>query len=93
RQAWQKVVDRHSILRTSFIWDGVSTPHQIVRKHVQVVVDEQDWRHVPADQQKAEWDAFLEEDRKRSFAITEPPLVRWTMLRISDTAYRFIWSF
>ncbi|HBZ82358.1 non-ribosomal peptide synthase/polyketide synthase [Brevibacillus parabrevis] len=93
QQAWQKVVDRHSILRTSFIWDGVSTPHQIVRKHVQVVVDEQDWRHVPADQQKAEWDAFLEEDRKRSFAITEPPLMRWTLLRISDTAYRFIWSF
>ncbi|KZE44088.1 hypothetical protein AV540_01955 [Brevibacillus parabrevis] len=93
QQAWQKVVDRHSILRTSFIWDGVSTPHQIVRKHVQVVVDEQDWRHVPADQQKAEWDAFLEEDRKRSFAITEPPLMRWTLLRIDDTAYRFIWSF
>ncbi|RNB58932.1 amino acid adenylation domain-containing protein [Brevibacillus gelatini] len=93
QQAWQKVVDRHPILRSSFIWDGVAKPHQIVRKHVPVSVVEKDLRHLPADQQKAEWDAFLEADRRSSFAITEPPLMRWTLFRISDEAYRFIWSF
>ncbi|WJQ84451.1 linear gramicidin non-ribosomal peptide synthetase LgrC [Brevibacillus brevis] len=93
QQAWQKVIDRHSILRTSFIWDGVVNPHQIVRKHVRVTVGERDLRHLPTDKQKAALDEFLEEDRKRNFSITEPPLMRLTLFRISNEAYRFIWSF
>ncbi|MGF9909648.1 non-ribosomal peptide synthase/polyketide synthase [Brevibacillus porteri] len=93
QQAWQKVIDRHSILRTSFIWDGIVNPHQIVRKHVRLTIDERDLRQLPTDRQKATLDAFLEEDRKRNFSITEPPLMRLTLFRISNEAYRFIWSF
>src|SRR3712207_2959179 len=28
KQAWQKVVERHAILRTSFCWEGVKDPFQ-----------------------------------------------------------------
>ncbi|MFL6120498.1 amino acid adenylation domain-containing protein, partial [Actinophytocola sp.] len=37
--AWQRVVDRTPILRTAFVWRGVGTPVQVVRRHVDVPVE------------------------------------------------------
>src|ERR1700760_3622546 len=42
--AWQKVLDRHSVLRSSFVWEKVRKPLQIIRRQVTVAWDEQDWR-------------------------------------------------
>ncbi|OLF16235.1 non-ribosomal peptide synthetase [Actinophytocola xanthii] len=37
--AWQRVVDRTPILRTEFVWRGVGTPVQVVRRDVAVPVE------------------------------------------------------
>ncbi|KAI8345414.1 hypothetical protein B0O80DRAFT_284134 [Mortierella sp. GBAus27b] len=39
-QASQKVVDRHDILRTAFIWKDVSTPAQVVWRHAAIPIQE-----------------------------------------------------
>ncbi|KAI8345060.1 hypothetical protein B0O80DRAFT_491980, partial [Mortierella sp. GBAus27b] len=39
-QASQKVVDRHDILRTAFIWKDVSTPAQVVWRHTTIPIQE-----------------------------------------------------
>ena len=44
RAAWQAAVDRHAALRTGFAWQELSQPVQIVRRHVDVVIDEVDLR-------------------------------------------------
>jgi amino acid adenylation domain-containing protein/non-ribosomal peptide synthase protein (TIGR01720 family) len=36
--AWQRVVERHPVLRTEFAWHGVGTPVQVVRRDVRVPV-------------------------------------------------------
>ncbi|TDC28694.1 non-ribosomal peptide synthetase, partial [Micromonospora sp. KC213] len=44
-EAAQHVVDRHDVLRTSFVWDELSSPVQVV------------WRHAPLDVEFVELDA------------------------------------
>ncbi|QQQ79105.1 non-ribosomal peptide synthase/polyketide synthase [Saccharothrix sp. 6-C] len=36
RQAWQRVVDRTPVLRSSVVWDGVAEPVQVVHGHVEL---------------------------------------------------------
>src|SRR6478736_5711669 len=51
-RAWQKLVERHPVLRSSFHWEGLEKPVQVVHRHVQLQVDRQDWRGSPADEQQ-----------------------------------------
>ncbi|RNB59090.1 amino acid adenylation domain-containing protein [Brevibacillus gelatini] len=92
-KAWQKVLDRHSILRTYFVWEGLNQPHQVVRKDVKAVIREEDWRHLPAEVQEEKFAAFLAQDRRQSFDITQAPLSRWVVFRTGEAEYRFVWSF
>src|SRR4051812_35581142 len=43
-RAWQRLVDRHSVLRTSFHWEGLDRPIQVVHRKVELPVEQLDWR-------------------------------------------------
>ena len=44
RKAWQRVVLRHTILRTAFVSEGLTAPLQIVHREATLPWSEQDWR-------------------------------------------------
>ncbi|WP_289355733.1 non-ribosomal peptide synthetase [Paenibacillus sp. S-12] len=92
-QAWNRVVERHSILRTAFYWEELNEPHQVVYNHVTVPVEYYDWRTWTEAEREAKTEAFLREDRIRGFKLTEAPLMRITMIRLTDESSLFLWSY
>jgi amino acid adenylation domain-containing protein len=93
QRAWQQVVDRHALLRTSFHHQGLPRPLQVVHQQVEIHFDQQDWRELAADTQKAQLHSFLAADREGGFDLSRAPLMRLTLLQVSDDTYEFIWSY
>ena len=92
-QAWQRAVDRHPALRSSFVWEGVDEPLQVVRKRAKLPTTHLDWRGLSAAQQAERLDAFLAEERARGFDLKKPPLMRVTLVRTGDDEYRGVWCY
>ncbi len=91
-RAWQKVIGRHTILRTSFSWREFDRPLQVVHQQVNIQVDEQDWRTLPAAEQQDQLEAFLLGDRARGFDLSQPPLMRLALIRTGKDACQFVWT-
>lgn len=87
--AWQTVLDRHTILRTSFHWNKVVKPLQVVHRKVRLPVEYLDWSDLPEDETEQRLETFLKQDRERGFELSEAPLLRMSVLRLSDSS-RFI---
>ncbi len=91
RLAWQRLVDRHGILRTAFVWQDLDEPLQVVRRGVEIPWTEEDWRGDADPDGRLE--AFAAEDRRRGFDVSRAPLLRGALLRTGEDEHRFVWSF
>ena len=87
-RSWQRMVERHSILRTAFL----SEPVQVVKRKARLALDYRDWRGFSSIEQQERLEDFLRADRRRRFDISEPPLMRLALFRVSENQYRFIRS-
>nr|QEO74128.1 condensation domain-containing protein [uncultured bacterium] len=92
-RAWQRVVDRHSSLRTLFVWEGCPQPLQEVRRQAELPWTELDWSGLPEPERAARLVDFLGEDRARGFDLGSPPLMRLSLIRWDDESWKMIWSF
>jgi non-ribosomal peptide synthetase component F len=91
--AWQGVVDRHAVLRTLVLTEGVARPLQVVRPQVSFEVVHVDWSEASPAEQDERLAALLEADRARGFDLLRPPLMRVHLCRVSSDRHRFVWSY
>jgi hypothetical protein len=91
-QAWQSVVDRHTVLRTFFVWEGVKRPIQVVQRQVKLPLEQQDWRKLEKAEQEEALKSFLVKDRARGFDLNRAPLMRLVLIRLDEQSYYFIWT-
>jgi amino acid adenylation domain-containing protein/non-ribosomal peptide synthase protein (TIGR01720 family) len=91
-RAWQRAVERHAVLRTSFVWENLDEPLQAVNRGVRARLEEHDWRGLAAAEQERRLDALLEEERRRGFDLTVAPLMRLKLLRLGAESYRLVWT-
>ncbi len=92
QQAWEEVVSRHPILRTSFHWDELDKPLQVVHSQVNVPWEQQNWLGLTSDEQEKRLEAFLESDRQIGFDLNVAPLMRFTLIQVADTTWQLVWS-
>ncbi|WP_141588804.1 non-ribosomal peptide synthetase [Myxococcus sp. AB056] len=90
--AWQHVLDQHPALRTSFTWEELEEPLQVVHRAVSVQLTRQDWGHLAPEAQRRELAALLDADRQRGFALDQAPLMRLLLIRTGPRTHTFVWS-
>ena len=93
QQAWEQVIARHAILRTLFLWEQLDHPLQIVRQQVGLPWTEHDWRHLPMNEARVRLQNFLRADRSQGFDLSQAPLLRLHLTRLSEQESHFTWSF
>lgn len=91
-KAWQKLVDRHEVLRTFFIWEGLEKPLQIVSPKVDVSFEHHDLQEFADWEQKIKMRSVLKQDRDKGFDLTHAPLFRLHLLKRSENSYYLIFS-
>jgi len=92
RSAWQQLLDRHPILRTALIWEGLDKPLQVVRRQIELPLEQHDWREYCAVEQQEQLEAFLQVDRAHGFKLSQAPLMRVALFHLAENTYQFIWS-
>lgn len=89
-QAWRKVIERHSILRTSFHLNRQGEPFQVVHSKVEAPIVEQDLRHLPLSEQEIQIQQYLQSDWGSGFNLASPPLLRLALFRLAESKFFFI---
>ena len=92
RQAWQGVVERHTALRSCFLWETLKQPLQVVRKKLELPFQVLDLSNLSAGEQFDEIKALLASDRAQGFAVSQPPLLRITIFKLDARSYQLVWS-
>lgn len=92
-RAWQLVVDHHPMLRTAFVWEDFDDPVQVVHERLELPLTRHDWSRFSAEEQAAQLETFLHNDRRRGFVVSDPPLLRLTTIKLAEDAYRFVLTF
>src|SRR3954454_3985167 len=83
-RVWQELVDRNPVLRTSFVWEGLEDPVQVVYKRATLPVLALDWRGIPEEEQTKKLLEHRAEERRRGFHLTAAPLMRFSIVRMRD---------
>lgn len=91
--AWQRVVDRHAIMRSSFRWEGLDEPLQTVHSAANLEWQREDWRGFSQIEQRERLETYLKYDRAREFNLSERTLNRMALFRTLDACYKFVWTF
>ena len=91
-RAWQRIVERHTILRTSFLWEDLEKPLQVVHRRVSLRLEQHDWRALSSEAQQQRLRSFLETDRGRGFELGIAPLMRLMLIRVAENACKLVWS-
>ena len=92
RQAMKLVLERHPILRTAFIGEGLKEPVQVVHHQVQPVWHEEDWSECSGAEQQQRLDAYFEQDRTAGFNLAKAPLFRTALFKTGSDEYQFLFT-
>ncbi|MCA1635787.1 MAG: amino acid adenylation domain-containing protein [Acidobacteria bacterium] len=93
RQAWEFLMERHTTLRTSFVWKNLARPLQIVHRSVQIPWQFHDLREVPAEALQNRLNRLIDPDAMTQFDLSEPPLSSLSVIQAGVELHYVVWTF
>jgi non-ribosomal peptide synthetase component F len=93
REAWRSVVARHPALRSSFHYEGLDAPVQVVHRLADPPWRELDWRGDSPDACRARLPQFLAPERQQPCDPRSAPLMRLTLIRGDQDLFWLVWTF
>jgi acyl transferase domain-containing protein/aryl carrier-like protein len=91
-QAWQLSIDHHPALRTTFVWEDLERPLQIVHRRVEPAIDAIDLRGLEPAARQERLQSWRRADREQPFDLAAAPLMRVRLARLADDRCEAIWT-
>ncbi|WP_445179056.1 non-ribosomal peptide synthetase [Pseudomonas sp. McL0111] len=85
--AWQAVLERHDVLRSSFHWQGLNSAHQVISRQVVLPLELLDGSATGIDTA-----ALADAERARGFDLDSAPLLRLKLVRTAADAWHLIYT-
>ncbi|HEX7733564.1 MAG TPA: amino acid adenylation domain-containing protein [Ktedonobacteraceae bacterium] len=92
-EAWTTVVNWHAIGRTTFIWQGLDEPLQVVQKQSRVRVQHFDWRDLSPAEQEEELETCLRAFRIQGSNTSQAPHLSIALARTAEHDYYLFRNF
>jgi amino acid adenylation domain-containing protein/non-ribosomal peptide synthase protein (TIGR01720 family) len=92
KSAWKRAMERHDVLRTSFVWEGRPQPLQVVANKTELPWKALDWTPFDVAEQQSRFEAFLLHDRERGLDLETAPLFRCRLIQQTPTRWTFCWT-
>jgi amino acid adenylation domain-containing protein len=90
-RAWQEVIGRHPALRSSFQWEGLDRPLQVVHASAVVPIEQHDWT-ADGEISSERLERFAASERERGFDLGRAPLMRVAVVRVGRESRRIVWT-
>ncbi|HBL25823.1 MAG TPA: non-ribosomal peptide synthetase, partial [Acidobacteria bacterium] len=91
RQAWERLVERHGVLRTAFLWEGLDEPLQVVREKVSLPWQELDWGGLSTEERQRRLGELQHRERHTPLPLGEAPLMRFCLIRLGGE-HELLWT-
>jgi len=92
RRSWERVVERHPVLRTAFVSDGLRETMQVVLPARPVEWAEIDLRNLKDADRQQRLLQTVEADRSKAFDLAKGQLLRLSLIRTQDDEWHMLWS-
>ncbi len=90
---FNEIVKRYDILRTVFVYEGLSKPFQAVLKERKVALRYEDISCMDDHGKHEYYKAFKKLEREAGFDVTRDSLIKMSVFYCGDGQYKLIWSF
>ena len=92
RRAWQHVIERHPILRTAFVSDGLREAMQVVLAARPLEWTEIDLRDMAEAESQQHLAQIIAADRAKNFDLATGQLLRVLLIRARNDEWQMVWS-
>ncbi len=91
--AWQTVVNRHAILRSSIQWEGLDQPVRLIHAHADLVYKEEDWCDLSVEEQERLFQEYKQRTYQERYDVTFPSHMHHFVARVDTNSYWIAWNF